>query len=70
MTKQIDILKKQKTPFILIESKPLDSGVPAVYADVSKSIKKTINHLFKRGVSKIAYIGITQSHDGENLLSM
>lgn len=70
LTKQIDILKKQKTPFILIESKPLDSNVPSVYSDVSKSIKKTINHLFKRGVSKIAYIGITQSHDGENLLSL
>jgi DNA-binding LacI/PurR family transcriptional regulator len=70
LTRQIDILKKQKTPFILIESKPFDSNVPAVYSDVSKSIKKTINHLFKRGVSKIAYIGITQSHDGENLLSL
>jgi DNA-binding LacI/PurR family transcriptional regulator len=69
-TKQIDIIKKQKTPFVLIGSKPLDPGIPAVYADASKSIKKTIRHLLKKGMTKFAYIGISQSHDGENLLDL
>jgi DNA-binding LacI/PurR family transcriptional regulator len=69
-TRQIEILKKQKTPFILIGSKPIVPGISAVYADVSKSIKKTINRLLKKGLTKIAYIGITQSHDGENLLDL
>ena len=69
-TKQILVLKKQKSPFILIGSKPLDPGIPAVYADPSKSIKKTVRHLLRKGVKKIAYIGITQSHDGENLADL
>jgi LacI family transcriptional regulator len=69
-TKQIEILKKQKTPFILIGCKPFNHRIPAVYADISKSIKKTVRHLFKKGLSKIAYIGITESHNGENLADM
>jgi GntR family transcriptional regulator of arabinose operon len=69
-TKQIAFLKKHKTPFILIGCKPFDHRIPAVYADISKSIKKTINHLVKKGVTKIAYIGIAEYHDGENLADM
>ncbi len=69
-TKQIAILKKTKLPFILIGSKALDHRIPAVYPDPSKSIKKIIRYLFKKKLTKIAYIGISESHNGENLADM
>ncbi|OGV31628.1 MAG: hypothetical protein A2020_01850 [Lentisphaerae bacterium GWF2_45_14] len=66
---QIEILKKQNTPFILIGGKPGDS-TPAVYLSVFKALKFTLKKLFACGHKKIAYIGPTQSRYGDNLCEL
>ncbi len=66
---QINVLKKQNIPFILIGDKPLDD-TPAVYVSVFKSLKYALKKLITSGHKKIAYIGPTQSRSGDNLIEL
>ena len=66
---QINVLKKQKVPFILIGNKPFDN-IPAVYPSVFKALKSTLKKLIVGGLRKIAYIGPTTSQGGDNLSSL
>lgn len=61
---QIDILKKQKEPFILVGEKPYDN-TPAVHSSIFKSLKHVFKKLSACGHKNIAYIGFTQSHENE-----
>ena len=66
---QINVLKKQKIPFILVGDKPFDN-TPAIYPSVFKALKNTIKKLFGCGYKRIAYIGPTQSRQGDNLIEL
>ncbi len=66
---QINVLKKQKAPFILVGDKPFDD-TPAVYASVFKALKYTLKKLIAEGHKKIAYIGPSLSRSGDNLIEL
>ncbi len=61
-SQQIKLLKKQKSPFVLAGCMSSDPAVFSVYADPTKSITQAIRYLRKKGVSDIAYIGITRDN--------
>lgn len=66
---QINVFKRQNIPFILIGNKPFDD-TPAVHASVFKPLKYILKKLITSKHKKIAYIGPTQSQNGDNLVTL
>lgn len=66
---QIKLLQKQKCPFVLAGSKPIDNSVYCTYADLTPAINKVIGYLRSKNIQDIAYIGTTVD-SGELLLDL
>ena len=66
---QIDILKKQKEPFILVGEKSYDN-TPAVHASIFKPLKHIFKKLLACGHEKIAYIGPAASKEDEKFTDL
>lgn len=67
-SEQIEVLKKQNVPFILVGDKPPDD-TPAVFSSIFRALKFTLKKLFETGHKKIAYLGPTHKR-GDNLLQL
>jgi len=62
---QIELLKEQGVPFVLVGSRANDPSIPSVYTSTSRAINSAVDYLREYGIKDIAYIGVTYD-EGEH----